>query len=140
MGLAKYATMIVWATVVLATSVNAQPMPNRFRQLDRDGDGRVTWAEAGNARWFARLDRHSDGAITVDELRGRGAAVSDQDESAEIRAELSSKVVAHRDIRYAETADVAANLQSLDVYTAEGGKTGEATAPKPVVIMIHGGG
>ena len=142
MGFANHATIIVWATVILTISANAQSLRDRFRQLDRDGDGRVTRAEAGNARWFARLDRNSDGAITVDELRGLGAAANEQDENggAEIRAELNSKVVAHRDARYAETEGVVANLQSLDIYTAKGGKTGEATAPKPVVIMIHGGG
>lgn len=44
-----------------------------FKQLDRNGDGKVTREEAGNAPWFERLDRNKDGAITPDEL-GQPAA------------------------------------------------------------------
>lgn len=50
------------------------------------------------------------------------------------------EVVAHRDIRYAQTEGVAANLQSLDIYTARAAGRGEQAEPKPVMIMIHGGG
>lgn len=39
-----------------------------FRSLDRDGDDKVTTAEAGNPRWFSRLDRNNDGEITRQEL------------------------------------------------------------------------
>jgi predicted AlkP superfamily pyrophosphatase or phosphodiesterase len=39
-----------------------------FKQLDRNGDGKVSREEAGNAPWFERLDRNKDGFITTDEL------------------------------------------------------------------------
>ena len=56
----------------------------RFDRLDRDGDGKLSAAETGNASWFARLDRDGDGYITREELqmlmgwldRGRGAGDS----------------------------------------------------------------
>lgn len=39
-----------------------------FKLLDKDGDEKVTKAEAGNASWFSRIDRNGDGEITVKEL------------------------------------------------------------------------
>ncbi|WP_414661787.1 redoxin domain-containing protein [Horticoccus sp. 23ND18S-11] len=41
----------------------------RFRQLDRNADGKVTREEAGDAAWFDRLDRDGDGSVTMDEVR-----------------------------------------------------------------------
>jgi len=39
-----------------------------FKLLDKDGDEKVTKAEAGDAKWFSRIDRNSDGEITRKEL------------------------------------------------------------------------
>ncbi len=41
----------------------------RFKQLDRDADGKLSREEAGDAAWFDRLDRDGDGIVTRDELR-----------------------------------------------------------------------
>jgi Ca2+-binding EF-hand superfamily protein len=52
----------------------ARPMMvDRFQDLDEDGDGLVTAAEFGQplAAMFVYLDRNDDGAITVEELRGK---------------------------------------------------------------------
>ena len=64
---------------------------------------------------FGRRDRNHDGVLTVAKV----------------------EFVVKRDIRYAHTEGVAANLQSLDVYTAKGA---DPSGPRPVMIMIHGGG
>lgn len=40
----------------------------RFRQFDRNGDGKVTKEEAGNAPWFDWVDRNQDGVILPQEL------------------------------------------------------------------------
>ena len=42
---------------------------DRFDQLDRDGDGRLSPAETRQAAWFQRLDLDGDGFITRDELQ-----------------------------------------------------------------------
>jgi len=50
---------------------NGRRIVERFKQLDRNGDGKVTREEARGAPWFDRLDRDGDGVITLDEVQGR---------------------------------------------------------------------
>jgi hypothetical protein len=52
---------------------------DRFRQFDRNGDGRVTVEEAGNAPWFARLDVNKDEVLTLEELGLPGGPDSPKD-------------------------------------------------------------
>lgn len=39
-----------------------------FKLLDKNEDEKVTKVEAGDAKWFSRIDRNNDGEITVKEL------------------------------------------------------------------------
>ena len=49
-------------------------LEQRFRQLDRDGDGKLTADELPQQRLFRRLDADGDGSITLDEAKaGLGA-------------------------------------------------------------------
>ncbi len=47
-----------------------------FTELDRDGDGQLTRAEAGTLPWFDRLDRDGDGIVTRGEARAIAAALA----------------------------------------------------------------
>ncbi len=53
--------------------VRAEPIGGKiemaFKLYDRDGDGVVTRAEAGNAPWFDRADENKDGSLTIEEVR-----------------------------------------------------------------------
>jgi hypothetical protein len=46
----------------------------RFRQFDKNGDGKITREESSNARWFDTLDRNHDGAVTLEETKAAAAA------------------------------------------------------------------
>jgi Ca2+-binding EF-hand superfamily protein len=63
----------------------AQAPAARFRQADRDGDGRITKAEfPGAPERFARLDRNGDGAIDREEMTAAfRAAAPRRDEPAD---------------------------------------------------------
>jgi Ca2+-binding EF-hand superfamily protein len=39
-----------------------------FQRLDKNGDGKVSKAEAGGAPWFARVDANSDSVLDAAEL------------------------------------------------------------------------
>jgi catechol 2,3-dioxygenase-like lactoylglutathione lyase family enzyme len=41
----------------------------RFRQLDRNGDGKLTAEEAGSPAWFKPADANGDGFVTLDEVK-----------------------------------------------------------------------
>ena len=59
----------------LLTAVSGAMLLEKFKELDRNGDGKLTAEEAGNAPWFKRLDRNGDGVITLDEIRAVIAAL-----------------------------------------------------------------
>ena len=55
---------------------DAAPFANRvFDHFDKDGDGKVTREETGNAPWFDKLDRNQDGVITREEVLAVAAQV-----------------------------------------------------------------
>ncbi len=70
------------ALLVSTTALAAQPQGaaqggpggDPIKQMDANGDGRVTLAEAEaqSARMFARLDANRDGRLSQDEARPRG--------------------------------------------------------------------
>ena len=67
LGLAVAALLL--GALAAAQQAGRMTLEQRFAQLDRDGDGRVTAEEAGGAAWFARLDTNGDGAVTLEEAR-----------------------------------------------------------------------
>jgi hypothetical protein len=52
----------------MLNDATAQSVQDRVRQLDTDGDGKVSKAEAGGAPWFAKVDRNGDGLLDAAEL------------------------------------------------------------------------
>ena len=59
----------------LLTAISGALVLEKFKELDRNGDGKLTAEEAGNAPWFKRLDLNGDGVVTMDEVRRALAAV-----------------------------------------------------------------
>ncbi|MDB6072938.1 MAG: Redoxin domain protein, partial [Verrucomicrobiaceae bacterium] len=48
---------------------DATPVANRmFESFDKNGDGKVTRDECGDAPWFSKIDRSGDGIITREEV------------------------------------------------------------------------
>src|SRR5262245_40523093 len=54
---------------VIAPAAGSGKVEAAFALYDKDNDGVVTRAEAGNAPWFDRADENKDGGLTLEEVR-----------------------------------------------------------------------
>ncbi len=67
----KYRFLLTTLPLALFLPVRSQTTSEKigasFKQLDRDGDGKVTRQESDNAPWFDRGDQNKDGQLTLDE-------------------------------------------------------------------------
>ncbi|MEI7809556.1 MAG: hypothetical protein WCJ07_13845, partial [Verrucomicrobiota bacterium] len=67
----NFITLSITIVTMSAFLALAQPgggFADRFKQLELNGDGKLTREEAGNARWFDELDRNHDGVLTLEEV------------------------------------------------------------------------
>ncbi|MEM9478232.1 MAG: alpha/beta hydrolase fold domain-containing protein [Verrucomicrobiota bacterium] len=105
----------------------------RFDQFDRNADGNLTREEMPRAEIFNRLDVNGDGIIQRQEI-SRRFSPGDRNKGYTMPDEPAHKK--HLDLRYRKMDGVDPNLHSLDLYIP----TDESKEPRPVMIMIHGGG
>lgn len=59
----------------LPAQTAAEKIAAAFKQLDRDGDGKLTREESGDAKWFDQGDENQDGRLTLDEAVRRLSAL-----------------------------------------------------------------
>jgi hypothetical protein len=83
----KLRILLMALPLVLLPSVRSQTAAEKigvsFKRLDRDGDGKVTRQESGNARWFDHGDENKDGQLTLDEAVRRLSALVQKHGTAE---------------------------------------------------------
>ncbi|MEM8953838.1 MAG: alpha/beta fold hydrolase, partial [Verrucomicrobiota bacterium] len=131
--------LFLLASTFLVIELNAQNAnpAQRFQQFDRNNDGKVTRAEAGDPPWFDRFDRNGDDAIEQSELPGGNTANPDRRSAGtgDLKAPPEPAHTEHLNIAYDEIDGVDPNLLSLDLYVPDDDST-----KRPVMIMIHGGG
>ena len=129
---------IVGVSVSLAASAQTQQrasgggLAERFKQLDRNGDGKVSREEGGSLSFFDAADKNKDGFLTIEEVQAYFAARAKQPSRGESPPVADTKL--HKDLRYRELPGVDANFHTLDVYSPNDAKNA------PVLFWIHGGG
>ncbi|MBM4018709.1 MAG: esterase [Planctomycetes bacterium] len=110
---------------------------DRFRQLDKNGDGRITADEFGGAPRLKALDADGDGAVTLQEARTylgglRASAAGQQPATPDAgtgRTRTAAPAPAFADVRYGPH-----ECNVLDFWKSS------SDSPAPVVVFIHGGG
>ena len=131
------ALFLITASVAVLSWAQQTTQPvslaERFKQLDRNGDGKLTRDEV--PRLFDQFDANKDGVVTQEEARAfrPGAPVSPASQTS-MPTPSADTLKRTPDIRYANTPGVEAKSQSLDVYAPKDAKNA------PVIIFIHGGG
>jgi hypothetical protein len=112
-------------------------LAERFKQLDRNGDGKVS-AEEFPGPLFKQMDQDGDGFVTLDESkaffasgpqRQRGPA---QNPAALQAGGVPMKTVL--DLPYAKFEGVEPKLTRLDVYAPP------SATNAPILVWVHGGG
>jgi len=69
MRLAVSSVLVTASFAIPASAQQAGRLAERFRQLDRNDDGKLTPTEARQAAIFKTVDANSDGFVTIEELR-----------------------------------------------------------------------
>lgn len=105
----------------------------RFRQRDRDGDGKLSKNELPqNVRGnFDRVDSDKDGSISLREHR---QFLGRRRRNVDTAGALPDTLIHHRDLPYADTDNP---RQCLDLIVP---KDASSESPLPLVAFIHGGG
>jgi acetyl esterase/lipase len=121
---------LIFITLLTCASAFGQPgsRAERFDQIDRNGDGKVTPDELPRPRLFQRLDRNGDGVIQRDEIL--------RDDQGDLQSPEEPSHTPHLNLRYAAIDGIDPDLLSLDLYVPKPLESQKA----PVLIMIHGGG
>ncbi len=79
LGLLTVGIALVQAWVVAQDTAVERDLQDRFRQLDKNGDGKITTDEVPQSPFFKQRDKNGDGAITLAEAMGFLEESSDSD-------------------------------------------------------------
>jgi acetyl esterase/lipase len=127
----------------------AQSVADRFKQLDKDGDGKLSTAEAGSVGFFKPADSNRDGLVTLEEAEAfaknsLSPPAPRPDRNAGMEGDGAAPVF-HWPVKPIKISESECPVQSMDT-TASDGRNLRAWWRKPAgegsyptIVFIHGG-
>ena len=136
-------------TVLLCGPLLAQSVADRFKQLDKDGDGKLSTAEAGSVGFFKPADSNRDGLVTLEEAEAfaknsLSPPAPRPDRNAGMEGDGAAPVF-HWPVKPIKISESECPVQSMDTHASDGRNlrawwrkpAGEGSYPG--IVFIHGG-
>ena len=149
-------TLLAFATsVLLCGPLSAQSIADRFKQLDRDGDGKLNASEAGTLGFFKASDSNRDGFVTLAEAEAFAKKSSAPPAANPNRSTNSNRnagmegdgaaPVFHWPVRPIEIPESDSPVQSFEAQGTDGRnlrawwRKPAGDGPFSTIVFIHGG-
>jgi acetyl esterase/lipase len=125
---------------------NTSPgVAEHFKQLDGDGDGRLSASEAGKEAFFRRADVDEDGFVTLAEARShaRRSGAADRNRTAGMEGD-GARPMATR-VKPVHISESDCPIQAIDATSNDGRavrafhRVPKGDGPFPAVVFVHGG-
>jgi acetyl esterase/lipase len=118
---------------------------DRFKQLDKDGDGKLTREEGGTLVFFQMADRDGDGVVTLAEAEAHASqsAAPSRNRTAGIEGDGAGPITSR--VEPVEIPETESPVATLDTVAADGRRVRafwrrpQGAGPFPAIVFIHGG-
>lgn len=143
-ALLSFILATLWPGLLLAQAVS-----DRFKQIDKDGDGKLSISEAGTLGFFKPADANRDGFVTLEEAEAFSKKISTPSAVSPIRNSGmegdGAAPVFHWPVPAIKISESECPIQSLDTASTDGRalrafwRKPSGAGSFPAIVFVHGG-